>query len=213
MSGGYGTDALEVTVVATTSTPSPSSPVNLCNSALADLGQMPIVSLADDTDSARICLVKWPEVRDAVLRLHRWRCLTRRAQLARLAEAPSHGYLYAYALPSDCFRVLEAHFPATALVNPAWAVEGRTLLIDEAQAYVSYIAYDVREDNVSLFDSSLTAVIVARLAAEISPALKSADRFASLWSAYERKFVDAKAVDVAEASRPVVSCMTLLGVR
>lgn len=213
MSGGYGTDALEVTVVATTGTPSPSSPVNLCNSALVLLGQTPIVSLDDDTDAARICRIKWPEVRDAVLRQHRWRCLTRRVQLARRPEPPAWGYLYAFDLPPDCFRVLEFHSPVQTAAIPAWTIGEHALLTDEPQAFIAYIGYDVREDNISLFDSTLYAALVARLAAEMCPPLKSADRFASLWAAYERKLDEAKAAGMLEASPVVHSCMTLLSVR
>lgn len=213
MSGGYGTDALTVVVTPTPGTPSPSSSVGLCNSALVLLGQTPIVSLTDDTDSARICLIKWPEVRDAVLRQYRWRCLTRRAELARLAAAPSYGFQYAYALPPDCFRVLEYRFPSSTGENPAYAVEGKALLTDEAQAFIAYTGYDTRVDNVGLFDSTLYAAIVARLAAEMAPSLKAADRFASLWSAYESKLDEAKAAGMLEASQAVHSCMTLLAVR
>lgn len=181
------------------------SNIELCNSALVLLGQEPISSLAtDQSEAARLCRIKWPEVRDAVLRAAKWRCLIKRTELARLAAAPAFGFLYQYQLPPDCFLVL-----GLSVASAGWAIEGKVLLADEEQVFISYIAYDTAVDNVNTFDSLLTASIVARLAAEMAPSLKAADRFDNLWAAYERKMDDAKAAGAWEASRTIASCTAL----
>jgi len=201
MSGGYGTDALDVVVVSSGSgTPSLSAAVSLCNSALILLGQELITSLTEASEAARICRNKWPEVRDAVLREAKWRCLVKRAQLARLAEVPAFGFLYAYQLPTDCYLVL-----GLSVTTAAWGIEGKALLTDETAAFITYIGYDTYTDNVGLFDPLLSAAIVARLAAELAPSLKAADRFANLWAAYERKLDLAKAAGRWEAPAEVIS--------
>jgi len=206
MSGGYGTDALDIvtTTPSGSGTPTLSSVVGLCNSALIMLGQELISSLNDASEAARVCRNKWPEVRDAVLREAKWRCLVKRAELARLAEVPAYGFLYKYQLPTDCYLVLEL-----SVATAAWGIEGKALLTDETQAFISYIGYDTQIDNVGLFDSLLSAAIIARLAAELAPSLKAADRFVSLWAAYERKIDLAKAAGRWEAPAEVLSITTL----
>jgi hypothetical protein len=208
MSGGYGTDALDVYTAPATGTPPLSAPVSLCNAALILLGQETIVSLTEASEAARLCRIKWPEVRDAVLRWP-WRCLVKRAHLARLADAPAFGYSYQYQLPTDYILML-----TMSVDTAAWAIEGKALLTNEETAYITYIGYDTQVDNAGLFDSLLSAAIVARLAAELSPSLKAGDRFATLWEAYKQKLSEAKVAGTWEASRETVVVTTLTtGVR
>lgn len=182
-----------------------SSNTEICNLALIELGQEPISSLASDqSEAARICRAKWPEVRDAVLRAGAWRCLTRRAALARLAEAPAFGYSYQYQLPTKCFRVLSVS-PEGAV----WTVEGRSLLTDEEEISIRYIEYDTGADSVSLFDPLLTAVIVAQLAATIAPSVKSASRVVELWGIRNQAMAEAKSVNAIETLPEVASCTAL----
>jgi hypothetical protein len=205
MSGGYGTDALDTISAPSGSggTASLSAVVSLCNSALIMLGQELIASMTDASEAARLCRNKWPEVRDAVLREAKWRCLVKRAQLARLSETPAFGFLYAYQLPTDCYLVL-----GLSVATAAWGIEGKALLTDETQAFITYIGYDTQVDNVGLFDSLLSAAIVARMAAELAPSLKAADRFPTLWAAYERKLDLAKAAGRWEAPPEIISVTT-----
>jgi hypothetical protein len=201
----YGSDELVAPAAtgAASGTPSLNAAVSLCNSALILLGQERIESLTDGSETARICSVKWPEVRDAILRdpKAKWSCLKKRAELARLAAAPVFGFLYAYQLPPDCYQVL-----GLSVDTATWAVEGKAILTDEEQALISYLGYDTAADNVSLFDSLLTSAIISRLAAEMAPSLKSADRAPALWEAYERKLAEARLAGVLESSKATASC-------
>ena len=50
------------------------SVVQMCNSALNQLGAASITALTDNTKNARLCSERYPTVRDAVFRSHPWNC-------------------------------------------------------------------------------------------------------------------------------------------
>ena len=99
--------------------------VDICNIALTNLGEQKIVSLDENNERARLCKLRFDDVRDSVLRLHPWNCVTARTVLTRDTETPSWGYTYQYSLPNDCIRVLSIH-DATI----AYRIEGSKLHTD-----------------------------------------------------------------------------------
>ncbi|MDA8178294.1 MAG: hypothetical protein M0T69_01965 [Deltaproteobacteria bacterium] len=185
------------------------SNTDICNLALKALGLDPISSLATDTSQAGIILRNtWEATRDAILRAANWRCLlSRSGSLAREAAAPSFGYSYAYALPTDCIRVMEMS------VDAAWEVEGRLLLTDEEEAYIRYVAYNKTADQVALFDGHLTKAIVAQLAVDIAPGLKSKSLVPQLEVIARDRLADAKVFSAIEARPKQATCTALLDVR
>lgn len=187
------------------------TPVDICNSALIDVGKDTITALTDNSEQARICRLKWPFSRDAVIRSFHWRCLAKRATFTRLAAAPTFGYLYQYQLPPDCIQVRKVF--TTTGADPAFEVEGNALLTDDPGGNVIYTAYDAKKDNVGLFDSLLTAAIGKHLAAEIAPALKGAERAQQMWAIYREIIDEAKLQSAIEAIGPNASCDSLVSVR
>jgi hypothetical protein len=185
------------------------SNTEICNLALKALGLDPISSLATDTSQAGIILRNtWEATRDAILRAANWRCLLARSgSLAQEAAAPSFGFSYAYALPADCVRVMEMS------VDAAWEVEGGLLLTDEAEAYIRYVAYDKVADLVAKFDGHMVAAIVAQLAADIAPGLKTLSRVPQLVLIAKDKLAEAKVFSAIEARPVQASCSALLDVR
>lgn len=99
------------------------SVVGICNRALQRLGASRIVSLADDSKSARACNNAYEPTRDALIRRHPWSFAIARAQLAADVVPPSFGPAYAYTLPSDCLGILPPNDP-----DVDWIVEGRKIL-------------------------------------------------------------------------------------
>lgn len=172
------------------------SNTEICNLALVELGQDPISSLENDrTTAGQICRLKWPQARDTVLRLgNGWRCLKKRATLARISDAPAFGYSYQYQLPNNCFRVL-----SLSVADAAWEVEGKALLTDEETAAISYVEYDTKTDDVTAFDALLTRAIWTLLAADMAPSLKSAKRRPQLLVIHEAALADAKLIGALEA--------------
>lgn len=173
--------------------------------ALAALGLAPISSLATDLSQSGIhCRIKWPEVRDAVLRAAFWRCLmARTGPLAADAAAPAFGYTYRYALPAGCVQVMELS------VDADWAIEDGWLLTDETLPYIRYVSYDKAADNVSRLDAHITTAIAAELAAKLAPGLKSALRVPVLVAIAKDALAEAKVFSAIEA-RPVTANPTAL---
>ena len=82
------------------------SVVQICNSALNQLGAASITSLTDNSKNARLCNERYATVRDAVFRSHPWNSLIKRQQLAQDTATPAYGFSYQFTLPSDCLRLL-----------------------------------------------------------------------------------------------------------
>ena len=93
-------------------------------------------------------------------------CLHKRVQLAQNSTAPVVEYSYAYALPSDCLRILKVHNGTTDSIASSidYKLEGRNIVTDEGTIYAIYIALitDPNEYDVYLQES-----ISHQLAADI----------------------------------------------
>jgi hypothetical protein len=109
--------------------------IDICNLALALLGQPAISSINEDSTAGRLCRQFYSQVYDEVLRSHAWRCAKTRAALAELSTTPAFGWDHQYQLPADCLRVLQ-------LEELDWEfdLEGDALLTNESTANIVYIA-------------------------------------------------------------------------
>ena len=183
------------------------SVVNMCNSALNLLGASTIAALTDDTKNARLCNQRYEPVRNRVFRSHAWNCLHKRVQLAQNSTAPVVEYTYAYALPSDCLRVLKIHNGTTDSIASSldYKLEGRNIVTDEGTVYAIYIALDTDPNN---YDTYLRESISHQLAADICYAITNNATLAKNYMARaderlrEARFVDAteNALDTVEAN-------------
>jgi hypothetical protein len=100
--------------------------IQICNQALYRLGEPPLTLLTDNTKSAIGCNNCYEQARDEVLEENDWYAARVRAALAADVTAPSWGFGYRYALPTNpyCLKVIEIES------NPGFAVEGRYILCD-----------------------------------------------------------------------------------
>jgi hypothetical protein len=146
------------------------STVDICNSALNLLGASTISALTDDSKNARLCNQRYEPIRNRVFRSHAWNCLHKRVQLAQNSTAPVVEYSYAYALPSDCLRVLKIHNGTTDSIASSmdYKLEGRNIVTDEGTIYLIYIAL-ITDPNE--YDSYLQESISHQLAADIAYAV------------------------------------------
>lgn len=140
------------------------STVDICNRALQKLGAERIISLTQNSTSARACNLAYESVRDAELRAHAWNFAIKRVQLAADAAAPSYGYDYAYTLPSDCLRLLpndhnEGVYPRD------WKVEGRKILTNESAPLK--IRYIRRITDTTQYDATFVEALASRMAIEM----------------------------------------------
>ena len=167
------------------------SVVDICNTALNQLGASTILTLTEDSKNARLCNARYTQVRDAVFRSHPWNCLQKRVQLAADSDAPAWGFTKQYTLPADCLRVL------TILDYDAdYKIEGRKILTDNSTMKILYIS---RIEDPNEYDELLRETLSAALAADIAYAVTSSNPTASnMYNLFQDKLKDARFVDSTE---------------
>jgi len=167
------------------------SVIQICNSALNQLGASSITALTENSKNARLCNERYETVRDAVFRSHPWNCLIKRVQLAQDTDTPAWGFTYQYTLPSDCLRVLQIKD-----YDADYKIEGRKLLINEADVFLIYLA---QITDVNQLDVLLRETISAGLAADIAYAITANLQVGKLMQEkYEYKLSLAKHTDASE---------------
>ena len=176
------------------------SVVDMCNSALNLLGASTISALTDDSKNARLCNQRYENVRNRVFRSHAWNCLHKRVQLAQNSTAPVIEYSNAYALPSDCLRVLKVHNGTTDSIVSAidYKLEGRNIVTDEGTVYLIYIALNTDPNN---YDSYLQESISHQLAADLCYAITNNATLANNYMARaDERLREARFIDATENS-------------
>ena len=167
------------------------SVVQICNSALNQLGAASITALTDNSKNARLCNERYETVRDAVYRSHPWNCLIKRQNLAQDATAPDWGFAKQFTLPSDCLRVLTLD-----AYNSDYKVEGRKILCNESAIRIVYIA-QITDPNE--MDVLLRETIAAGIAADMSYAITANLQVAKLMNEkYKFKLSEARHTDASE---------------
>ena len=180
------------------------SVVNMCNSALNLLGASTIAALTDDTKNARLCNQRYEPVRNRVFRSHAWNCLHKRVQLAQNSTAPVVEYDHAYALPSDCLRVLKIHNGTTDSIATAldYKLEGRNIVTDQDTIFLIYIALDTDPNN---YDSYLREAISHQLAADLCYAITNNAALANNYmTRADERLREARFIDATENSLDTV---------
>ena len=176
------------------------SVVNICNSALNLLGASTIAALTDDTKNARLCNQRYEPVRNRVFRSHAWNCLHKRVQLAQNSTAPVVEYDHAYALPSDCLRVLKIHNGTTDSIKTAldYKLEGRNIVTDLDTIFLIYIALDTDPNN---YDTYLRESISHQLSADLAYAITNNATLANQYmTRADERLREARFIDATENS-------------
>ena len=168
-----------------------SSEVDICNTALNMIGASNIISLTEDSKSARLCNQRYEPTRDAVFRAHPWNCLIKRVELSADTVAPAFEWSYAYTLPSDCLRVLQEQY-----LDSIFKVEGRKVVTNDSTFNLVYIA---RITDPNEYDRLLEDALAQRLAAEMAyPLVASSALSTNMFQMYEMKLKEARFVDATE---------------
>ena len=169
------------------------SVVDICNSALNQIGASNIIALTEDSKAARLCNQRYDFVRDATFRAHPWNSLTTRVALAPDTATPVFEFTQQFTLPTDpfCLRVL-----GLSDANILYRVEGRKLLCNESTIQMIYIA---RVTDVNEYDTLLIETLAAALAADLAyPLVGSSALGANMCSLYQTKLTEARFVDATE---------------
>ena len=176
------------------------SVVNMCNSALNLIGASTISALTEDTKNARLCNQRYEPVRNRIFRGHNWNCLNKRVQLAQNSIAPVIEYTYAYALPSDCLRVLKIHNGTTDSIatDLDYKVEQKNIVTNQTTVYLVYIALDEDPNN---YDAYLREAISHQLAADLAyPITNNATLAKNYMVRANERLREARFVDATENS-------------
>lgn len=167
------------------------SVVDICNIALSNLGDQKISSLSDANERARLCNLRYDDVRDSVLRSHPWSCAVTRTLLARNDTAPVWGFSYSYSLPSDCLRVLDVEEWETP-----FRIESGVIVTDAETVKLKYIK-QVTDPNE--FDSLIIQALALKLASEIAESLTGRPELRNaMLSKFVATVAEARSVDSAE---------------
>jgi hypothetical protein len=178
----------------------------LVAAALRSLGDEAISTLRDDSERARIAELRYPTIRDGVLRAHRWPCALGSAELAPMVTPPVWGATQQFPLPADCLRVLE-----TDQESIPWVVEGRRLLTSRTVVRIRYIR---RVTDVSQYDALVLEALITRLAAELAIAITGSRTLAEAhFARYERKLAEARAIAGQEGMPHELESTQLISVR
>lgn len=92
------------------------STIDICNLALAHLGEIPNISSIDPPEGsahAEKCERFYPMARDAALEMRNWSFALKRVQLAQVPDNLTH-WAFKYALPSDIIRPIAIPVPGFA---------------------------------------------------------------------------------------------------
>ena len=179
------------------------SVVDICNSALNQIGASNIIALTEDSKAARLCNQRYEFIRDATFRAHPWHSLTIRVSLAPDATAPVFEFTQQFTLPTEpfCLRVLGLSDP-----NILYRIEGRKLLCNESTVEMIYIGRVVDPNE---YDTLLIETLAAALAADLAyPLVGSSALGANMYSLYQTKLTEARFVDATEDNQINTSVVT-----
>jgi hypothetical protein len=180
-------------VLIATGTPTPASietrttnsDISICNLALAHLGQKPITSLTEATESARALNRIYEISRDVVLRAKDWKFATVKAALVEVSDEDVPGWVYVYAYPSKCLCVrkifddIESKDPQKLEYEVMYipSIGQKVICCDSEDAYIEY-TYQLSDSTI--FDVSLINAFSFLLAAQVGKPLTGNDDIAKL---------------------------------
>ena len=167
--------------------------VDICNSALNQIGASNIISLTEDSKAARICNQRFEFVRDSVFPRTLELLDHTGVHIARRRNLPAFEFSQQFTLPTDpfCLRVLQL-----SDTDILYKIEGRKLLCNESTIEMIYIG---RVTDANQYDMLLTEAIAAALAADLAYALVGSSALTSnMYSLYTNKLTEARFVDATE---------------
>lgn len=165
--------------------------VEICSKALILVGDKPIASLTEQTTRAAICNNLYPLAKRDLLRAHLWNCAIKRVQLTALSGAPAYDWSNWFAKPGDWLRLIDVGNCGA----DDYAFEGNRILANQSTLLLRYVS----EATEGAWDSSLTDVMIKRMAADLAyPITKSTSLMQVKQQEYQVALRTAKAIDGQE---------------
>ena len=150
------------------------SSTNICNMALAYLGQSSITSLKQDNERARWLGLFYEPVRDEVLRTHNWAFATREKSLIQVETETKLPGKYSYKYPADALFIRKIFAPQTS--GDAVAFTERYDTVSQMRVLVTSVPqaialYTRRITDETQFDPAFSKAFALALASDTALAL------------------------------------------
>ena len=139
------------------------SSLRICSDALLILGEKPISSFSEGTDSANICDRLYPNIRDALIQQYPWAFSFKKISLAQTINTPINECIYEYQLPADRIGPPRAVFTSTAVgARPfqGWEIYEDKLLTNSPTIVVDY-QFSVPENKMPVYFVQLLKYMMA----------------------------------------------------
>jgi len=160
-----------------------SSLLVIANKALRKIGVDGIESLTQQGQAAAECNAAVKDVLRETLAAHSWGFASVWEKLARLADAPPFGYRYAFQIPPEAIRLVDAR-ASTSLTSPNIkydVVADGVLYTDSEFCYARYVKYT---QDLAFAPADFINAVACKLAAEISVLLAKSEFHAAMLQEY-----------------------------
>lgn len=146
------------------------SVVEICNSALIQIGAKTISSLTDGTKSAQVCNAMYNRCRKELLRAHPWNFAISYIAMTDTTNTPvADHWTNEFAVPNDVLRILETNQTYDADWEIGYnALGDKVIWTNDDSIEIKYIK-DVT--NTTMFDANFDEVLAMRLAAAVAYSL------------------------------------------
>lgn len=176
-----------------------STVVEICNIALARIGDARIADINADDEKARLCNLFYDQTRDEVLREHAWSFAQGRSLLASLSGDNLTGYDYRYQLPLDCLyvrKLIDAEGESYGDLTNDYQIEGRELHTDVNPCAIRYTK---KVTDPGKFDSQFVEAVSLKLASKLALKLSGKQQIeGSMIQQYMIVLQNAKSIDGEE---------------
>lgn len=168
-------------------------------------GAKRILALTDSVGSAGIAADVLASERDDLLRSGVWNFAVTRAKLGQLATLPVFGWSFAYALPSDCERVVSVHDDATGQnvipykLESVQQIDTSYINVIATDANTVYLRYCRQITDPNLMTASFRQVLILRMAKIFAVSIaKSNPLYQALDAEEQKAYRSAKSIDGIE---------------
>lgn len=145
--------------------------IDIVNMALGMIGEDPISSLEDETNTAIQAKIQYIPARDSTLEAHDWTFAVERFMPAKLTAEPIYGASSYFSIPTNIIRVIACdNVSSSALSNTVsinsreqidWQLEGRNIICNEEVVYARGIR---RVEDEGIFSPLFVQAFAAKLA-------------------------------------------------
>lgn len=156
---------------------------DVCNRAVLKIGtakeQQTITSIYDGSDTANLCLILYPQVRNEVLQRWPWNECREFADLgAELSGIEMADWEYVFTLPANCLAVIAQIDEDDHTVEYKHEIRRGMLFTNDysnSNGDSAYINYIIKVTDTSKYSPALVEAMATKLAAELAPTLKPSE--------------------------------------